>query len=129
MAEQIRWGLDNPHPLSQMKTELIWEGKNDEYSNRRTVDIARCAMRLLPVRTRLPRWGGGQVCRQTELHCCPDAAKRLLESDGRTWHEMPVPCRDRGNDLDMCKIADQGVTPARPRALTHKPSDSHSEKM
>jgi len=24
IAEQIRWGLDNPHPFSDMKTELIW---------------------------------------------------------------------------------------------------------
>ena len=40
IAEQIRWGLDNPHPFSQMKTELIWEGKCDEYGNRRRVDIA-----------------------------------------------------------------------------------------
>jgi hypothetical protein len=32
MAE---WGPDNPHPLSRIKTELIWEGKYDEYGNRR----------------------------------------------------------------------------------------------
>jgi len=41
MTNNIRWGLDNPHPFSQMKTELIWEGKHDEYGNRRTVDIAK----------------------------------------------------------------------------------------
>jgi len=40
MADNIRWGLDNPHPFSQMKTELIWEGKYDEYGNRRAVDVA-----------------------------------------------------------------------------------------
>jgi hypothetical protein len=34
MTNNIRWGLDNPHPFSQMKTELIWEGKYDEYGNR-----------------------------------------------------------------------------------------------
>jgi len=49
MADNIRWGLDNPHPFSQMKTELIWEGKYDEYGNRRVVDIAGCAM---PLQTR-----------------------------------------------------------------------------
>jgi hypothetical protein len=27
MANNIRYGLDNPHPFSQMKTELIWEGE------------------------------------------------------------------------------------------------------
>ena len=30
MTNNIRWGLDNPHPFSQMKTELIWEGKYNE---------------------------------------------------------------------------------------------------
>jgi len=28
MTNNIRWGLDNPHPFSQMKTELIWEMDN-----------------------------------------------------------------------------------------------------
>jgi hypothetical protein len=28
------YGKDNPHPLSTMKTELVWEGKYDEYGNR-----------------------------------------------------------------------------------------------
>ncbi len=34
------FGPDNPHPLSKMTTELVWEGKYDEYGNRREVDIA-----------------------------------------------------------------------------------------
>jgi adenine-specific DNA-methyltransferase len=53
MKEKNRpiWGLDNPHPLSQVKTELIWEGKYDEYGNRRTVDIAGCAMPLQKIET------------------------------------------------------------------------------
>ena len=51
MADKIRWGLDNPHPFSQMKTELIWEGKYDEYGNRRAVDIAECAMPLQRIET------------------------------------------------------------------------------
>jgi len=51
MSNNIRWGLDNPHPFSQMKTELIWEGKYDEYGNRRTVDIAGCAMPLQKIET------------------------------------------------------------------------------
>ena len=33
------WGPSNPHPLSHMKTELVWEGKYDEYGNRRPVSI------------------------------------------------------------------------------------------
>jgi adenine-specific DNA-methyltransferase len=43
---QPTYGPHNPHPLSQMKTELVWEGKYDEYGNRREVDIAGCAMPL-----------------------------------------------------------------------------------
>jgi len=27
--QQINWGPDNPHPLSKIKTELVWEGKYD----------------------------------------------------------------------------------------------------
>jgi hypothetical protein len=34
-----------------MKTELIWEGKYDEYGNRRTVDIAGRAMPLQKIET------------------------------------------------------------------------------
>ena len=41
MTDKIRWGLDNPHPFSQMKTELIWEGKYDEYGNRIRQDILK----------------------------------------------------------------------------------------
>ncbi len=44
-------GLDNPHPFSQMKTELIWEGKYDEHGNRRAVDIVGCAMPLQRIET------------------------------------------------------------------------------
>ena len=51
MTNNTRWGLDNPHPFSQMKTELIWEGKYDEYGNRRAVDIAGCAMPLQKIET------------------------------------------------------------------------------
>jgi DNA modification methylase len=47
----IRYGLDNPHPLSQIKTELVWDGKYDEYGNRRAVDIAGCAMPLQKIET------------------------------------------------------------------------------
>ena len=47
----IRWGIDHPHPLSQMRTELVWDGKYDEYGNRRGVDIAGCAMPLQRIET------------------------------------------------------------------------------
>jgi hypothetical protein len=34
------YGPANPHPLSQLRKELVWEGKYDEYGNRREVDVA-----------------------------------------------------------------------------------------
>jgi adenine-specific DNA-methyltransferase len=47
----VRYGPDHPHPLSQLKTELVWEGKYDEYGNRRAVDVAGCAMPLQKIET------------------------------------------------------------------------------
>jgi DNA modification methylase len=44
MTQQPIYGPHNPHPLSTLRTELVWEGKYDEYGNRREVDIAGCAM-------------------------------------------------------------------------------------
>lgn len=43
------YGPHNPHPLSQMKTELVWEGKYDEYGQRREVDTAGLAMPMQKV--------------------------------------------------------------------------------
>jgi hypothetical protein len=45
------WGLDNPHPLSQIRTELIWEGKYDEWGARREVDVAGCAIPMQRIET------------------------------------------------------------------------------
>lgn len=46
-----KYGPRNPHPLSTRKTELVWEGKYDEYGNRREVDIAGCAMPMQKIET------------------------------------------------------------------------------
>jgi adenine-specific DNA-methyltransferase len=51
MSNGNRFGPDNPHPLSTLKTELVWEGKYDEYGNRREVDVAGCAMPLQKIET------------------------------------------------------------------------------
>ena len=51
MAPKSPFGPGHPHPLSQLKTELVWDGKYDEYGNRRTVDIAGCAMPLQKIET------------------------------------------------------------------------------
>lgn len=45
------YGPDNPHPFSTIRTELIWEGKYDEYGSRREVDIAGAAMPLQKIET------------------------------------------------------------------------------
>ncbi len=52
MTQPPTYGSHNPHPLLTLRTELVWEGKVDEYGvgeaspseNRREVDIARSAM-------------------------------------------------------------------------------------
>jgi adenine-specific DNA-methyltransferase len=51
MASKTTYGPDNPHPLSTLRTELVWEGKYDEYGNRRTVDIAGCSMPMQKIET------------------------------------------------------------------------------
>ena len=51
MPNEFHWGPTNPHPLSQMRTELVWDGKYDEYGNRREVDLAACAMPMQKIET------------------------------------------------------------------------------
>ncbi len=51
MANGNRFGPENLHPLSTLKTELVWEGKYDEYGNRREVDVAGCSMPLQKIET------------------------------------------------------------------------------
>lgn len=45
------FGPGIPHPLSTLKTELVWDGKYDEYGNRRQVDASRIAMPLQKIET------------------------------------------------------------------------------
>jgi adenine-specific DNA-methyltransferase len=51
MSDPVHFGPDNPHPLSQMRTELVWEGKYDEYGRRRPVDVAGSAMPMQKIET------------------------------------------------------------------------------
>ncbi len=51
MPEKTQFSPDNPHPLSQMKTKLVWDGKYDEFGNRREVDVAACAMPMQKIET------------------------------------------------------------------------------
>jgi adenine-specific DNA-methyltransferase len=45
------YGPANPHPLSRLRTELIWEGKYDEYGNRRDIDVAGVSMPMQKIET------------------------------------------------------------------------------
>ncbi len=51
LNREVAYGPHNPHPLSRLKTELIWEGKYDEFGNRREVDTARSALPLQKIET------------------------------------------------------------------------------
>ena len=51
ITDAVQYGPNNPHPLSTMKTELVWEGKYDEFGNRRDVDVAGSAMPLQKIET------------------------------------------------------------------------------
>jgi DNA modification methylase len=48
---KMKYGPSNPHPMSQMRTELVWEGKYDEFGNRREVNVANLAMPLQRIET------------------------------------------------------------------------------
>ena len=48
---QNLWGPSNPHPLSEKKTELIWEGKYDEYGNRREIKLPSTPYPLQKIET------------------------------------------------------------------------------
>ncbi len=47
----ILYGPDNPHPLSRFKTELVWEGKYDEYGSRRAVHLPTTPLPLQRIET------------------------------------------------------------------------------
>ena len=51
MTDAFHWGPANPHPLSKMRTELVWEGKYDEYGKRREVDVAALSMPMQRIET------------------------------------------------------------------------------
>ncbi len=69
-----RYGPANPHPLSKLKTELVWDGKYDEYGRRREVDIAGCAMPMQRIETiDQPR---SEAVAQDELALFEKASKR-----------------------------------------------------
>lgn len=97
-------GPNNPHPLSQMRTELVWDGKYDEYGRRREVNIAELAMPMQRIETvdeprsraeaegQLPLWEK-QTSKAREKEAEYDAwrsRKRLIESQ-RNLHQEKTP--------------------------------------
>ena len=50
-ASIFQWGPARPHPLSKMHTELVWEGKYDEFGRRREVDVASLSMPMQRIET------------------------------------------------------------------------------
>ncbi|MBE9573809.1 MAG: hypothetical protein IMF20_01615 [Proteobacteria bacterium] len=78
MADNIGWwGLYNPHPFSQMKTELIWEGKYDEYGNRADGGHCRCAMLLQKIETiGYPHHSAQVRDSLSDLDKCPSAIEK-----------------------------------------------------
>jgi hypothetical protein len=59
------YGPGNLHPLSQLRTELVWEGKYDEYGNRREFDVAGFSMPVQRIETiDQPRSEPPRVCRR-----------------------------------------------------------------
>jgi len=51
MEKPRPFGPDNPHPLSVLRSELVWEGKYDEYGNRRAPDITALAVPMQRIET------------------------------------------------------------------------------
>jgi hypothetical protein len=45
------YGPESPHPLSEIKTELVWEGKYDEYGNRRPIRLPSTPLPLQRIET------------------------------------------------------------------------------
>src|SRR5688572_22338157 len=47
--DRPRYGPEQPHPLSTLQTELVWEGKYDEYGDRRQPALPAQPPPLRPV--------------------------------------------------------------------------------
>jgi len=68
MSEGPQYGPNNPHPLSLLKTELVWEGKYDEYGNRREVQVAGADLPLQKVESIDQPYQAAQGAGQLKLY-------------------------------------------------------------
>jgi hypothetical protein len=73
--KSITYGPDNPHPLSRLKTELVWEGKYDEYGNRRPVKLPVSPLPLQRIET-AERRASSPAPRHQERRVCPRGSDR-----------------------------------------------------
>jgi adenine-specific DNA-methyltransferase len=69
------YGPGNPHPLSQIRTELVWEGKYDEYGNRRDTDVAGASMPMQKIET--IDWPRSEAAAAGQLDLFEKKTKRL----------------------------------------------------
>ena len=78
VVDRPKYGPQSPHPLSQMRTELIWEGKYDEFGNRREIDTAHHSFPLQKIETiDEPRSRAQAAKDQTALFELEKTAKKL----------------------------------------------------
>lgn len=82
----MAYGPHNPHPLSLMRNELVWEGKYDEFGRRREPDAAGLAMPLQKIETidepRSRAEGSGALFDERRAHR-DDFRNRLIWGDNR----------------------------------------------
>ena len=78
--KELEWGTENPHPLSRIKTELVWEGKYDEYGNRRHIRLPITPMPLQRIETidepRDRTYAQGSLFDEKKAH--PDEFRNML---------------------------------------------------
>jgi uncharacterized protein len=53
MTQQPTYDFYNPQPLSQVRTNLVWEGKYDEYGQRYPVELAEYTIPIQSIYQRL----------------------------------------------------------------------------
>ena len=86
MEKPRPFGPDNPHPLSVLRSELVWEGKYDEYGNRRTLDIPALAAPMQRIETvdepRARSEAQGALFDEGQAHL-DDFRNRLIWGDNR----------------------------------------------
>ncbi len=83
------YGPHNPHPLSRMKTELVWEGKYDEYGNRRPVHLPKSPLPLQRIETiDQPRDARKAEARQLGLPFDEAAFRQSAHRDD--WRKMLI---------------------------------------